>query len=241
MPFVTPQDLVTFSLKAVGVLGVGQSALAEDNNDAFTAMNGMLAQWQRRRWLVWHLTDNYLTSTGAQSYSIGTGGDFNVMRPDRIEAAFFRQFVNSTPNYVDFPLTILESREDYNRIAIKDLPSFPRFIFYDSAYPLGYLYPWPVPEAGIYDIHISLKETLNQFSSLNQTIALPPEYEEAIWTNLVIRLAPIYQVQPRPDIIALAKASLETIRAANAQIPKLEMPKFLSRPALYDVWSDRMY
>lgn len=241
MPFNTPNDIITFALKAAGVLGVGQSALAEDYNDAFTALNGMLAQWQRRRWLIWHTVDVALTSTGATSYTIGAGGNFNVARPDRLEAAFFRQFINSTPNQVDWPLEILESREDYNQIALKTLPSLPRYIFYDAAYPLGVVYPWPVPAAGVYELHLTLKETLNQFTSLNQTIALPPEYEEAIWTNLVLRLAPIYQFQARPEVIALAKAALSTIRGANAQIPRLQIPKYLQRPSLYDVNSDRQY
>jgi hypothetical protein len=273
MPFVTVQDIISFSLKAAGVLGVGQSALAEDNNDAFTALNGMLSIWQRKRWLIWHLTDNALVSTGAQSYSVGIGGNFNVMRPDRLEAAFFRQFINGTgptqtqtqtgdfttdfdptdfstsgggppagqPNQVDYPLEILESREDYNRIVLKTLPSLPRYIFYDADYPWGFVYPWPVPQAGVYEIHLTLKETLNQFTSLNQSIALPPEYEEALWTNLSIRLAPIYQFTVRPEVLGLAKAALATIRGANTQIPRLRMPTYLNRPSLYDANSDRMY
>jgi len=241
MPFVTVQDIINFSLKAAGVLGVGQSALAEDNNDAFTALNGMLSIWQRKRWLIWHLTDNVLTSTGAQSYSVGLGGDFNVMRPDRLEAAFFRQFINSTPNQVDYQLEILESREDYNRIVLKTLPSLPRYIFYDADYPWGFVYPWPVPQAGVYQIHLSLKETLSQFTSPNQSIALPPEYEEALWTNLSIRLAPIYQFTVRPEVLGLAKAALATIRGANTQIPRLRMPTYLNRPSLYDANSDRLY
>lgn len=241
MPFLTPLDIINFSLKASGVLGVGQSPLAEDLNDSFTALNGLLAVWQRKRWLIWHLTDNALTSTGAVSYSVGPGGDFDVARPDRLEAAFFRQFINSTPNQVDYPLEILESREDYNRIVLKTLPSLPRYIFYDADLPLGYVYPWPVPQAGIYEIHLTLKATLSQFSSLNDSIALPPEYEEALWTNLTVRLAPIYQYQVRPEVLALAKSSLAVIRGANTQIPRLLMPTFLNRPYLYDANSDRMY
>lgn len=239
--FNTPYDICAFALKAIGVVGVGQMPLAEDINDAMRALNGMMGQWQRKRWLIWHLTDNALLSTGAQSYTVGPGGDFNVFRPDRLEAAFFRQFINSTPNQVDWPLDILESREDYNRIVLKQLGSLPRYIFYDAAYPLGYVYPWPIPQAGVYELHLTLKETLFQFPFLSQAIQLPPEYEEALWTNLCIRLAPIYQVQVRPEVAGLAKASLAVIRGANAQIPRLTIPVYLNRPALYDINSDRMY
>ena len=38
----TAQDYINFALKASGALGVGQTALAEDNADALSALNGML-------------------------------------------------------------------------------------------------------------------------------------------------------------------------------------------------------
>lgn len=241
MAFNTAYDICAFALKAIGVVGVGQSPLAEDINDAFTALNAMLGQWQRKRWLIWHLTDNAFLSTGAQSYTVGPGGNFNVIRPDRIEAAFFRQFINSTPNQVDWPLDILESREDYNRIVLKQLGSLPRYIFYDAAYPVGSVYPWPIPQAGVYELHLSLKEQLIQYTDLSNAIQLPEEYPEALWSNLCIRLAPIYQTQVRPEVVGIAKASLAVIRGANAQIPRLTIPVYLNRPALYDINSDRMY
>lgn len=232
MPINTPGGLIELTLKAAGVLGVGQSALAEDYNDAFDILNGMLGQWSRKRWLVWHLLDVSIVSTGAQSYTIGNAGgvigDFDTPRPDRIEAAFARLLVSSSTNLVDVPLRVLQSREDYNQIALKTLAtSFPSCVFYDSAYPFGTVYVWPVPQAGMVEIHLSLKETLVQFTSFTQAINMPGEFLEALWTNLAVRLAPIYQYETRPEVVALAKASLATIRGANAQIPQLRMPRGL--------------
>lgn len=242
MPLTTPQGLISLSLKTAGILGVGQSALPEDINDAFDILNGMLGQWNRKRWLIWHLVDVALTSTGAQSYSVGPGGDFNTPRPDRLEAAFFRQFVSSQPNKVDYPLQIIESREDYNDIALKSLVSWPQYIFYDSAFPLGRVYPWPVPQASLYELHLTLKDTLVQFSSLTQSVNLPPEYTEAIWTNLTVRLCGIYPGAVLTPIVAgLAKSSVAAIRGANTQISRLEMPQGLGQPALYNIYSDSTY
>lgn len=240
----TPQDICTFSLKAAGVLGVGQSALAEDFTDAFSALNAMLAIWNRNRWLIWHLIDAPLMSTGAQSYTVGPGGDFDIPRPDRLEAAFFRQIVQSQPNNIDYTLQILQSREDYNLIALKSLVSWPTYIFYDAAFPLGKVYPWPIPQASLYELHLSLTETLTAFTSYNQVINLPPEYFEALWTNLCLRLAAIYPgcaiSQPVAD---LAKSSLEVLRVANTQIPLLRMPSGMpgGRGALYNIFSDQVY
>lgn len=242
MPLVTPQDLIGFCLRAIGPGGVGQSLLPEDNSDGFFALNNMIGQWNRRRWLIWHLIDVALVSTGAQSYTVGPGGDFDTPRPDRLEAAFFRQYVSSQPNYVDYPLQILESREDYNRIALKTLTSWPEFIFYDSAYPIGRVYPIPIPQAGTYDLHLSLKQTLSQFTSYIQSINMPGEYIEALWTNLAIRLSAIYPGSViSDDLRGLARASLETIRGSNTQIPRLIMPAELRGRGLYNIFSDSIY
>ena len=82
---MTPVDLIRLALRDSGVNGVGQTPNAEDNNDAFTHLNMMLAQWNRKRWLIYHTIDVSLVSTGALSYSVGAGGDFNTPRPDRVE------------------------------------------------------------------------------------------------------------------------------------------------------------
>lgn len=239
---MTPNTLINLALKMTGVLGVGQTASAEDTNDSFSVLNMMLAQWQRKRWLIWHLVDVSCASTGAVSYTIGTGANFNVARPDRIESGFFRQTITAAPNQVDYPMTLISSREEYNRIALKQLSTFPEYCFYDSAYPTGTLYFWPVPQASQFEMHLSLKEQLTQFTSLSQTINLPAEYQEAIMYNLAGRLRPMYQLPPDPTITSLAVASLDVVRGANAQIPTLTMPDdmTLGKPG-YNIYSDRGY
>jgi hypothetical protein len=97
--------------------------MAEDANDALTLLNAMLAQWQRKRWLVYSLDDVSFPATGQPSYTVGVGQNINIQRPDRIEAAFVR-LVNG-PQSVDYPLDLLSSREDYNDIALKSLETFP--------------------------------------------------------------------------------------------------------------------
>lgn len=245
MPLVTPQDLITFGLKAAGILGVGQTALAEDNTDAFSALNGMLAQWNAKRWLIYHLLDLHVVTTGAISYSVGPGCDFNVPRVDRLEAAFFRQFVSGIPGqtYVDYPLDILQSREDYNQIALKQLMSWPQAVFFDSGNPTGAVYPVPIPlQNATYELHLTVKEHLPQFATYTQSVNLPDEYTEALWTNLTIRLCAIYPgAVLSPITEGLAKASLSTIRTANTQVPRLRMPSGMVRPPLYNIFSGQVY
>lgn len=233
----TALDLINGAMDDAGITGVGQTPLAEDTNKALTRLNAMIALWSRRRWMVYHLVDVVFTGTGALSYSIGVGGDINTNRPDRIEAAFFRQLTGS-PLLVDFPLRIMESREDYNRISLKTLASFPAFLFYDSNFPLGNVFIWPLPDSG-YEMHLSVKPALQSFPALNTVFNLPPEYEEAIRLNLAVRLRIAYQLPADPQLNGLAKIALNTIKNTNTQVPLLQMPSdLIGNGKNYNIFSD---
>jgi len=234
----TALDIINLAFKDAGVLGVGQTMLADDINDALTRLNMMISQWQVKRWLIWHLVDKSVVSTGAQSYTVGPGGDINVtVRPDRLEKAYFRLLTGS--QNVDYPLALLASMEDYSRIALKSLVSFSQCIFYDSSYPLGRIYPWPVPQASIYEVHVLLKDVLSTFPDLTTSFSFPPEYLGALHYNLVVRTRAAYRMPDDPVLAGLAKDALETLRSANAQIPSLVMPDNLVRPGVYNIYSDQ--
>ncbi len=233
----TPGDIAAEALMESGVLGEGQVASATDLRTAMFRLNMMLAQWNRKRFLVYHLVDVACQATGAESYTVGTGGDFNVMRPDKLESGFYRQ-TNSSPSPLDYPMRIISAREDYNRISLKELGTWPRNAFYDAAYPMGILYPYPVP-SNLFEIHITVKETLTQFTSAAQTVSLPPEYIPALFYNLAARLRSAYQMPPDPTIVALAKDSLNVIRGANTSVPLLQLPRALGRNgSRYNMYSD---
>src|SRR5271166_2404646 len=123
MPTPTAGDIVRDCFKKAGILGTGQTLDADDLNSGFIDLNDMLAQWQRKRWLIWHLVDKFVVSTGQKSYTIGSGQNFDVMRPDRLEHAYVVQLVQSPGLPVSFPLRLLQSHEDYADVALKDLGS----------------------------------------------------------------------------------------------------------------------
>lgn len=237
----TPRDIINLAFDDMGALGSGQTATGEDMNKAYTRLQWLLAQWQRKRWMIYHLVDLSVVSTGQLFYTIGPGGDINTpTRPDRLESAFLRQLVNGSPNAVDYPLELLQSMEDYTMIALKTLKSFSGYVFLDSDYPLGKVYPWPVPEASLYEVHVQVKAILNQFTSLDQEVNLPEEYLPALEYNLAVRLAPAYG-QPVPQgIVGLAKDAMNVIRNSNTQIARLQMPSGLGRPGVYNPYSDQI-
>jgi len=190
--------------------------------------------------LVYNLTDVFVTTTGAESYTIGPGGNFNTPRPDRLEdGCFLRQVAQSGIEQIDYPLQLLSSHEDYNRIRLKTMGTWPSIMFYDSNWPTGTIYAWPVPQANLYELHILVKNQLTQFTSLTQTINLPPEYEVALSYNLQVRLRVAYRMAPDPAMIELAKDALNVIRGANVQVPTMKMPPaVIGAQRSYNVYSD---
>lgn len=236
----TVGDLITLVLQDSGVFGDGQTPRAVDANNALKRLNMMLAQWNRKRWLVYQLIDVNVVSTGAVSYSVGPGADFDTPRPDRLEDGnFMRQLNTAPPEQVDYPMALILAHEDYNRIRLKTMGTWPSIVFYDSGYPLGEVFFWPVPQASIYELHILVKNQISQFTSLSQTIMLPPEYEAALSYNLQVRTRLAYRLPADPVMIGLAKDALETIRGANIQIPELRMPAaVIGNQRSYNVFSD---
>ncbi|HLH92073.1 MAG TPA: hypothetical protein VKX28_26875 [Xanthobacteraceae bacterium] len=243
LPVPTVQDIITDALIDAGVEGVDEMIEQPVLNRSFKQANYLLAEWQVQRYMVYHLVDYAFVSTGAQSYTVGVGGNFNVNpRPDRLESAFLRQLQPSggAGSQVDYPLEILPAREDYNRIVLKTLGTFANSIFYDSGWPNGLLYPWPIPQASIYEIHATFKETLPQFVNLQDKVNLPPLYHAALQWNLAERYRATNQLPEDPKISSVAKRTRNAIRLGNVQVPLLTMPRALRRQgnAAYNYKSD---
>lgn len=224
MAINTPNDLFSLTLRRAQILGEGQPASAQMISDCMDATNAMLVQWNRKKTLIWNEIDVSFVSTGQLSYTVGPGQNFDTPRPDRLSAAYVRLLPVSGNNPVDQWLTIIVAHEDYAKIPLKHMQSYPLSIWYDSAWPTGLVYPYPVPPENQFEIHLVLKNQISQFTSTDQAINLPPEYIDAISWNLALRLEPAYGMSPNPAVARLAVNALNTIRQANNQVAVLGMP-----------------
>lgn len=246
----TAGDLCIAACKESGGVGVGQTPGAEDINDAWSRLQWMLQQWERKRWLVYHLVELQINSTGALTYTVGPGGDFDTgpagtsVRPAKLEFARLVQITSPSPNQVYYPLRVLQSYEDYAKIALPTLMSFPGCCFLDTGWPLATLRLYPVAQANIYAINLGVLAQLPpKFGTLATKISLPYEYYSAILYNLALRMRSRWQIPtfPGDPLPGQAKNALNVIRGANTQIAALGMPTQLTRPGLYNIFSDRNY
>lgn len=243
----TANDIIIAAMKLAGALGIGNNASPTNINDGWAHLQWMLQEWERKRWLVYCLQTYSKVSTGAQSYTLGPNGDLDTgassVRPDKIESAFLRQLTQAPPNQIDYPLEIIEAKEDYNRIALKTLQSFPSMVFYDPQWPLGRVYAWPVPQSAIYGLYVTIKAQLPyKFAALATVFNIPFEYYNAIVFNLAMRFRTLYSIPSFPgDMLGgQAKDALNAIRGANTAIARLQTPD-VNNSGRYNIFSDRFY
>lgn len=222
----TTGDLITFVLRASGINGVGQTPLAEDSNTGLEFLRMLIAQWQRKRWLVWSEQELSVVATGNNYYTIGAGQEFDTARPDKIHAAWCRMQPFGGPNPVDIHLAIIESHEDWAGVTIKDLKSLPSAVFYDSSFPVGRVHFYPVPPAAIYEMHLVVKASLPTYTTLTDPLNVPDEYIEAMMWSLCVRMQMAYGLPARSDHVGAMKQALNVLMMANSQIPQLSLPNF---------------
>jgi hypothetical protein len=213
----TASDIISQALRDINAVGMGQTADAEDASNALDLLNQMLAQWQVDGYAVYTLKDVSFAATGAASYTIGAGGNVNRARIDDIDGAFWRS------SGVDYPLTVIDSFDDYQLITQKALTGQPCAVHYQPTYPLGALYVYPAPTSG--DVHLTIREEFTEYASLADDLALPKKYVLAVRLSLAELLATSYpDATGRPDIARAAAKARRVLKRSNVRIATLKMP-----------------
>jgi hypothetical protein len=222
----TVRDLIRTSLRMIGVLASGENPSAEEQNDAFWALNNMVAQWSIQKLFIYSITEEiFQFNVNQQIYTMGPGGDFNTTRPNK----FYRMNVRinaNTSSQLDIPMHIMNTAE-WAAIGVKlTVSSWPTHVYPDFQNPLVVLNFWPIPQQ-TQAIEMFSWKSLAAFTSPTQVIALPPGYMEALESNLAVRLAPEYG-KAVPQVIAdLATTTKMNIKIENHKINRLKCDQAL--------------
>lgn len=209
----TAADVISGSLRTIGVLASGESLPSNEANDGLTALNSMLALWSTEPLLVYTSAQDTGTLVNGQSaYTMGTGGNFNFTRPTNVQNVMIR-ITSGTTTY-DLPVDII-NQDQYADISVKSVPSsIPTKVFVQGTYPLETLNFWPQPNTAYQVLIFSLK-LLGPIAATTTTVDLPPGYAEAIKYNLAVRLALEYGRPLDPVLVEFAAESKGAIKRLN--------------------------
>lgn len=215
----TVRQLITASARKLNIVQAGQPLTPDDMDVMLQALDGMIQSWGNNRLMVYNIEEHEFPSTGAASYTLGPGGDFNVERPMAIEYCYAR-LNNGTAQQLDIanqPLTVGQ----YAGIAVKNTTSTFGFAFYDDGnYPLRNVRFFPIPAAGN-TIVLWLRMPLLDFTNIDAPVTYPPGYERAFTFNLAVEVASEFGKTIPEEVALIAVNSKLEIERLNS------VPRFL--------------
>lgn len=183
----------------------------DQDTAALLALNNMIALWSAAGLMVPYFTkESFTLVKGTASYTIGSSGTFDTVRPMVIEDAMIRD-----SDGVDSPVDVRLTQEEYNLVKNKTVQSRPDRLFYDPQYSLGVIYLDPVPDAA-HTLFLFSRKPLTAFSAIGSTMDLPGEYAKALEFNLSLDLAPKNNANLDQLTISMATSSLKLIQDLNS-------------------------
>lgn len=206
----TARDIITSSLRKLGVVASGETPAAEELQDGLSALQRMLDSWSAGDLLPFPETQETFTLTpGKAEYTFGPGGDFDSVRPMDIVG------ISVIPSgSLEIPLTKLKF-DQWRLIALKTVSAtFPTEFYFRLAWPKATAFFFPTPTEAKQIIVYSQKP-FAAVTSLTSDIDFPPGFEEAIVYNLCLALADEFGQAVTPLIAQKAATLLDTIRTAN--------------------------
>lgn len=218
---MTGNDLIASALRLIGVLASGESPSAAEANDCLTILNQLLDLWNAERQLIFTIQMNEFPAVlGQQTYTLGTGGNFNMTRPARIER-YSVVNLNNPAQPLELPLDIL-THELWANIPVKIInSSLATKVYDDGAFPLRNINYWPIPTTNPVNFRFYSWVALNAFPDLVTDETFPPGYLKALRYNLAVDLAPEFGVGVPPEVAAVAASSKGALKSINT--PLLDM------------------
>ncbi len=210
----TAANIITLSLRDIGVLDENETPSTALMADCLSTLNQMLALWSIENVYIYAKQTISFSATGAQSYTIGSGGVINVVAPQIIDSAIYQ--VGS----VDYKIKkILNTFEAYLEIPVKSTNGYPDSLYFNPAYPLGTIYVYPVPSTGT--IKISSGVVMPNYATSADSLSLPASCELVVRLNLSVFLASMGLGKTQPNAENLASSALRIYKRSNSQIGEL--------------------
>lgn len=230
----TALNLITDVLLDMGVIADQETPTAAQSVGALTKLNDLIESWNLDPQKLYGATQHIIPFVANQvSYTIGSGGDLNIARPNDITAAFVRSTFAVPSQQQDIPITILNDQQ-WQDIPVKGMVgTYPYAVWFNMTNPLIVAYITPVATSTNYSLVLWDKND-NATLALNTVLVLPPGYKRALKYGLFIELATGYQIPVPAEISTLAATSKMSIDRQNLQINQLET----SCATRYDILSN---
>lgn len=201
----TAANIISAAFQKVGV----QSPSTTQNTAALTSLNNMISFLGADRLTYSVTSESFSVTASDPEYTIGSGGNWDTTRPIAVLSCFLRDSDN-----LDHPVKPMSSKE-YNQIYDKALIARPKRFYFRTEYTLAKINFDYYPDSD-YDAYFEFLKNFTEFSASSDTVALPPEYKEALVYNLAISLGEDWDRKVPETVIFRARETREIIDRINA-------------------------
>lgn len=210
----TVSDLITDSLKVLGVVGAGGSLSASDSTDGLRQVQVLLDAWNADRLCIGVETRTTYTWTASQSSrTIGASGDLVGTRPLWLARAAVIPSGQTVEIALGRPLT----RQEYADIPNKAITAdYFTAYHYEPTPTNGTVTVWPVPTTAPTFV-VYVPTPLTSAVTLATTLAYAPGYEAALMYALAKRMAPIFRQPWKAVLEDLHDEAMSRIKSSNVQ------------------------
>jgi len=199
-------DIINAAYRKIGIA----NAEIDEQNNALEALNDLLGIWGAE-YLFPYVVRESFALTSADTYTIGSGGTLNTVRPIKISSLYLRDSNNN-----DYPIKIMSAKK-YNDMTIKGQSGRPTRVYLIPEYPLAKIIFNYAPDTA-YTAYFDFIKNFTEASSTLTTISLPNEYKAFLKYNLAIVLAEDKKIILPPTVYQLAAQYKDIIDRLNASV-----------------------
>lgn len=204
-------DILNASYRKIGI----NIPDTTQQSNALEALNNMVGIMGLEGLFPFVTRESFTMTVGQDTYTIGSGGTFDTIRPLSIKSVFIRDSNNN-----DYSIKIY-SMEEYNSIALKSQSGRPTKAYYIPEYPLAkIIFNYDADEA--YTVFFEFEKNFTEVSSTSTTVALPNEYKTMLVYNLAVALAEDEKITLPQTVYLLAeyyKGLVDKNRSVTTKIP----------------------
>jgi len=200
----TVLDIIKDAMSEAGITTQNETPTNSETQDALRVLNRMIDSWSNSGTMIYTTpTESFSLTSGTASYTIGDGGTFDTVKPNKIVQAHVR-IAN-----IDYNLNI-EPDSVYQGITYKTIGNIPEILNFTNAYPLATINLYPVPSQAM-TLFITSEKPLTTYASTNTALVVPPGTEDALVYNLALRLSSKYGKKASEELKQMASSSKAAI------------------------------
>lgn len=225
---MTVGDLVTEVLRELNVISANETAPNQYLARGLNRFNLMMDLFKAQFIMIYELKRQIVATVANQaSYTIGTGGNWNIARPEQIlRMGFVNTAVNPTEP-LETPMRIYTD-EEWAAVGLKSLTNTIAWgAWYQTSYPLGVIYVYPVQTVAA-QVALYVPTPMDEAAALTTALYLPPGYRAVIIYGLAQDMATMFERAVSADISAKYKRALTIVQRANAKPITLRLPSQLT-------------